>query len=168
MKSITACFTGHRPKSLPWGYDETKESCKKFKEALKNVVIEAVNKGYTNFLTGMAEGFDMMAAETVLDLKKQFKNLKLIAVIPCENQSAKWAEAEQQRYQDILQHCDEKIVLSEKYTPTCMNKRNMYMAERSGLCIACFNGKPSGTGNTIKFAKAAGCEVKILNPNDYK
>ena len=25
------CFTGHRPKGLPWGYDEEKESCILFK-----------------------------------------------------------------------------------------------------------------------------------------
>ncbi len=26
-KDTSVCLTGHRPKSLPWGYNETKESC---------------------------------------------------------------------------------------------------------------------------------------------
>ena len=28
------CFTGHRPKSLPFGYNEEEPSCKKLKELL--------------------------------------------------------------------------------------------------------------------------------------
>ena len=31
IREETANFTGHRPKSLPWGYDENKPSCLKFK-----------------------------------------------------------------------------------------------------------------------------------------
>ena len=40
-KEKTACLTGHRPKSLPWGYDENKESCKAFKKDLSTIFIFA-------------------------------------------------------------------------------------------------------------------------------
>ena len=36
-KSVTACLTGHRPNKLPWGYNETKDSCITFKKELRNL-----------------------------------------------------------------------------------------------------------------------------------
>ena len=32
LREETGCLTGHRPKGLPWGYDETKKSCQSFKK----------------------------------------------------------------------------------------------------------------------------------------
>src|SRR5574344_1657047 len=110
----------------------------------------------------------MISAEIILELKKTYKKVSLIAVIPCLNQEIKWKPEQQKRYNKILSQCDEKIVLSNTYTPTCMNDRNKYMVDHSSTIIACFNGKPSGTGNTIKYAKEKGLNIKIINPNFYK
>ena len=49
-----------------------------------------------------------------------------------------------------------------------MNKRNKYMVENSSVIIACYNGKPSGTGNTIRFANENGRKVRIISPEDYR
>lgn len=166
MKSNTACLTGHRPKSLPWGYDEDKLSCIKFKQDIKEIFIGAINYGINTFLTGMAEGFDMIGAEILLELKNNY-NIKVVAVIPCLNQEAKWKQSQQKRYKRILLQCNETIVLSKTYYTNCMNDRNKYMVEHSNVCIACWNGKPSGTSNTIRFAKNAGCKVKIIDVNKY-
>lgn len=42
------------------------------------------------------------------------------------------------------------------------------MVEQSDVVIAVWNGKPSETGNTIRFAKENGCKVRIINPEDYR
>lgn len=42
------------------------------------------------------------------------------------------------------------------------------MVKQSDVVIAVWNGKPSGTGNTIRFAKENGCKVRIINPEDYR
>lgn len=167
-KSETGCLTGHRPDKLPWHYDEAKENCKRFKEDLKNTFIGAVNYGLKTFLTGMAEGFDMIGAEVLLELKKQIKGIKIIAVIPCKGQEKYWSDEQQKRYHKIIKKCDDYVILSETYTKTCMNDRNKFMVEHSSIVIACYNGVPSGTGNTIKFAKEKGCKIKIINPDNYK
>ena len=49
-----------------------------------------------------------------------------------------------------------------------MNDRNRYMVEHSSLVIACYNGKPGGTKNTLRFAQESGCKIHIINPDDYK
>lgn len=168
FREETACLTGHRPKSLPWGYNEKSASCKKFKKDLYTIFKGAYEYGLKCFMVGMAEGFDMIGCEILLDLKKQFKDLKIIAVIPCKNQDAKWSLLQQIRYQRLLKKCDEVTTLQENYTADCMNKRNRYMVDHSSVVIACYNGKPSGTGNTLRFAKENGCKVRIINPEDYR
>ena len=98
IKEQTACLTGHRPKSLPWGYDETKESCVKFKKDLETIFTGAIEYGLKNFLVGMAEGFDMIGAETLIKLRKKHKEIKVIAVVPCKGQELKWKESQQKRF----------------------------------------------------------------------
>ena len=45
-----------------------------------------------------------------------------------------------------------------------MNDRNKYMVEQSDVIIAVWNGKPSGTGNTVKMAKQSGKKISVVNP----
>lgn len=163
-KKKTLCLTGHRPKGLPWGYNENDERCLKLKETCKQIFTNAILYGVEFFLTGMAEGFDMIGAEILLELKEVYSNIKIIAVLPCKNQDIKWKANQQERYKNILNKCDDIITISDSYTTTCMNDRNKFMVDNSSFCIACFNGKPSGTRNTILYAKDKSVKVKIINP----
>lgn len=167
IKEITLCITGHRPMKLPWHYDETKESCIAFKNDLKNRLEIAIQNGWKYFLSGMALGIDMIFAEIVLELQKKYQDIKLIAVIPCSNQDERWQSEQQKRYRKLLKQSDLIITISKEYTPTCMNDRNKFMVEHSSACIAVWNGSPSGTGNTVKYAKEVGCKVRVINPNNY-
>lgn len=164
MKNQTVCLTGHRPKGLPWGYDEEKDICKKFKKHLRLIFRKIIKKGFTNFYTGMAEGFDMIATEILISLKRKHK-INIWAAVPCKNQEAKWKLSQQERYHNILKECDKIIILSDTYTKTCMQERNRFMVENSNIVIAYFSGKASGTGNTIKLAIKQNLEV--INTFDY-
>ena len=167
IKEQTICLTGHRPKFLPWGYDESGESCLRFKEYLRKVFVGVIDLGKTTFLIGMAEGFDMIGAEVLLKLRKKH-NIQIIAVVPCVGQEIKWKLSQQKRYKKILKKCDDIITLNDYYTPNCMNDRNKYMIDCSSFCLACWNGKPSGTGNTVRLAKQKGLKVRIINPENFR
>ncbi len=78
LSRITCCFTGHRPQSLPWKFNEKDERCLKMKEQLWNEIIKAIKNGYKTFISGMALGFDMICAEIVLELKKHIHLLNLL------------------------------------------------------------------------------------------
>lgn len=68
----TCCFTGHRPKSLPFGYDEGAEGCKRLKALLTESIEKQITEnGVTHFISGMAMGVDIYAAEAVLELKRK-------------------------------------------------------------------------------------------------
>ena len=48
-----------------------------------------IENGYTEFLSGMAPGVDMWAAQMILDLREKHPGLKLHCMLPCAAQSAK-------------------------------------------------------------------------------
>lgn len=162
-KKHSCCFTGHRPQSLPFRFNENDERCIDLKRRLKDAIIEMITQnGVTHFISGMAIGVDMYAAEIVLELKEKYPNISLEAAIPCENQSAKWAEQLRSRYNDILEKCDIRTILQHNYTVDCMHKRNKYMVDNSDWVIAVWNGKPSGTGKTVEYAEECGKRIIIL------
>ena len=74
MKKVrkTCAFTGHRPKKLPWGYNETDVRCVALKVALERQIRSLVQEGVMDFLSGMAEGVDLLAAEIVLHLRSEY------------------------------------------------------------------------------------------------
>ncbi len=161
-KFYTCCFTGHRPKGLPWGYNEKSELCESFKTELIKIIETFIRFGCNYFICGMALGIDMICAEIVITLKKKYKNIIFECAIPCREQSKMWKAEYRERYNKILQLADRIIYISESYSYDCMNKRNKYMVEKADILIAVWNGKPSGTFNTIKFAKEKGCKIKII------
>ena len=163
----TICNTGHRPQSLPWGYNEDKPPCVAFKKDLKDTIERAINAGFIHFISGLAIGVDTMFAEAVIELRKKYKNITLEGAIPCRNQDEKWNAEAKKRYAKIKKECDFLTYISDEYTKTCMNDRNKYMVDHSSVVIAVWNGEPSGTGNTVRFAKERGCKIKVINPQNY-
>ena len=61
----------------------------------------------------MAEGFDMLGAETLIKLRKKHKEIKVIAVVPCKGQEIKWRSEQQKRYRKILKQSDDVLILSD-------------------------------------------------------
>lgn len=81
-----ACsFTGHRPQHLPFGMNENDERCVRLKEIPKEEIINLIEKeDVTHFITGMALGVDLYAAEIVLDLKARYPNITLEVLFPAK------------------------------------------------------------------------------------
>ena len=165
MKKKTCCFTGHRPQSLPFGFNENDARCAALKKALREQIIYLIEKeNVTHFISGMAIGIDMYAAEIVLDLKKSYPGITLESAIPCETQPVKWSEALRERYYNIAAQCDKETMLQTHYTPDCMDKRNKYMVDQSDVIIAVWSGSPSGTGKTVTYGLSKGKPVIVIDP----
>ena len=111
----TCAFTGHRPQHLLFGMNENDDRCVKLKEALKEQIINLIEaEDVTHFITGMALGVDLYAAEIVLDLKARYPNITLESAIPCETQAVKWSMAQRERYYNIAAQCDKKTMKAVK------------------------------------------------------
>ena len=71
VQGKTCAFTGHRPQSLPFGFDESDKRCTSLKSVMRDQIVALIeNEGVRHFITGMALGVDMYAAEIVLDLNQ--------------------------------------------------------------------------------------------------
>lgn len=163
MKSCA--FTGHRPQSLPFGFNETDERCIALKRVLHKEIVKLIeNEGVTHFVSGMAIGVDMFAAEIVIGLKALYPSITLEGAIPCESQAEKWNVKLQERYHNILSECDKVTRIQRHYTSDCMHKRNKYMVDHADFIIAVWDGRPSGTGVTVKYAQEHHKIVNIIDP----
>ncbi|NLO84585.1 MAG: DUF1273 domain-containing protein [Clostridiales bacterium] len=151
MRKNTCCFTGHR--RLP---DYKAESIKK---RLDQEVENLINQGVTDFISGGAIGFDLMAAAVVAEKKKHHDSLRLIFALPCGNHNARWSSSETDLLHSLLTHADEVICLCDAYTPDCMRKRNEYMVNHSAHCICALIHQRTGTSQTVNFAQRNALQV---------
>ena len=87
-KMKVACFSGHR--ELP---DDCTELKKNLKETITKLIVE---EGVIHFGAGGALGFDQLAAEMVIKLRRKYPFIKLSMVLPCpaEQQTLKWNTAQ--------------------------------------------------------------------------
>ncbi len=116
-KTATCCFTGHRPEKL-------KQSEGAVKAALRREIELAVAEGFTDFITGMARGVDLWAAEEVLELKAESPALRLIAALPFPRFEAGWSPEWQARYRRVLAGADQRFIISPAFSYAAFQKRN--------------------------------------------
>ncbi len=162
---LVCAFSGYRPSKLP--FDESAPTCNALKMRLKDEIYSAVQRGYTDFLCGMALGTDTWAAEGVLEVRETLQQVKPIflhAYLPFPRQDEKWNAKHRQRYRGILERCNSVTVMSSQYLPDCMERRNQAMIDRADCLIAVYDGKNGGTKNTIRMAHEKGIEIRILSP----
>ena len=158
----TCCFTGHRPMKLPWGMNEKDPRCLALKLELAARLEALAALGYRSFLCGMALGCDMYFAEAVLALRDRWPDVRLEAAIPFGDQPGRWNEEQRRRYNRLIDAADKLTVLQGHYTSDCMQRRNRYMVDRSSLLLACYDGRPGGTMQTILYAERSGVRVMII------
>lgn len=163
-RTITCCFTGHRPSKLPWGLDEADTRCLDLKRRIQDAVDSAYEEGFRHFICGMALGCDFYFAEAVLDLRSRGGDVTLEAAIPCPTQADHWTEEEQRRYRTLLAACDYETMVQHRYSPGCMQRRNRYMVDHSALVIAVYDGMPGGTRQTLEYALRRGVSFVDLRP----
>ena len=149
------CFTGHRPEKLT----QTEAEIITW---LEYEIRKTIDDGFTTFISGMARGVDIWAAEIVLHLRDEGLPIHLICASPFEGFERSWDESWKQRYADVIRKADLVKYICKNYSRACFQIRNEWMVDRSARVIAVYNGQSGGTRNTIAYAtKAAGVQVVI-------
>ena len=151
MKTRTCCFTGHR--NLP-PYALPHIRCR-----LSACMTTLIQQGVVYFGAGGALGFDTLAAQMVLGFQTQYPQIRLILVLPCADQTRKWSPENQERFQSILRRTDKIVVLAKQYEPGCMQRRNRYLVDHSGVCVCYLTKNAGGTFYTVQYAKKNGLTV---------
>lgn len=154
LREKTCCFTGHR--NLSSG-EKLKVSVR-----LRRVIEEQIKAGVVFYGAGGALGFDTLAAQIVLDMKKEYPQLRLILVLPCEDQSRGWRSEDIAVYEDIKRRSDKVVYVSRQYTSDCMHRRNRHLVDHSGTCICYLTRSSGGTAYTVDYARRKGlCIINV-------
>ena len=152
MRIHRCCFTGHRPEKL-------RRAEKEIWMDLNREIRIAVHDGINVFISGMARGVDIDAAEIVLQLRDNGYPVRLICACPYPGFENRWSRTWQNRYGMIIDRADLVRYIRPQYSKDCFQIRNEWMVNHSARVIAVFNGQPSGTKNTIDYALQQGVPV---------
>lgn len=147
------CFTGHRPEKL---HNDEAAVC----TVLSNAIDAAIADGFVTFITGMARGVDIWAAEIVLARKAVNSEIRLICALPHPDFEKRWSAAWQARYTTVLQQADLVRTICPVFSMASYQIRNEWMVDHSARVIAIYNGASGGTAKTIAYAEKNGVEVR--------
>ena len=156
QREKTCCFTGHR--NIPVGEYQN------IKRRLRETIKALAERDVIYYGAGGALGFDTLAAQTVLNLKKRYPNIKLILVLPCLSQTRGWPTKDVEEYERIKTQADKVVYTSQQYTKGCMFKRNRHLVDNSGVCVCYLTRDSGGTAYTVDYAEKQGLEVINLAP----
>ncbi len=151
--SLTCCFSGHR--------DVSDEDTGKLKIITNSLIRSLVEKGFRTFKVGGALGFDTIAAQSVLKIRSELPDVRLILIAPYKDQAEKWSLKNRKEYERIKSSCDSVIYASSHYFRGCMQKRDRELVNGSDLCVCYLKKDSGGTFYTVRYAKKLG--VKIIN-----
>ncbi len=143
----TCSFSGHR--ILSSNFD---------KEELKNVVYGLIARGFDKFLVGMALGFDTECFKILEEIRRE-NDIKIVACVPCKDQSEFFKKKQKEEYRRMLDSADETIILAENYYEGCMFERNRYMVDNSSVLVAYLNFNRGGTYQTCRYAASLDKEI---------
>lgn len=150
------CFTGHRPEKL---HSDEATVC----AILEGSIDAAIADGFVTFITGMARGVDIWAAEIVLARKAVNPEIRLICALPHPDFEKRWSAHWQARYKAILQQADLVREICPSFSMASYQIRNEWMVDHSARVIAIYNGASGGTAKTIHYAQRNGIDVQIFD-----
>ncbi len=153
-KQYSVCFSGYRSHKF-----SDLDDLHAIRANLSKKILQCVQEGYHTFLSGMADGFDMMAAEEVVKIKLSQPHVKFVAVIPCHN----WREISIQE-QEIFNQADNLIAIAERVGTKAYHARNRYLVDNASVLICYYSAvttaqKGGGTKYTINYATQNKLEI---------
>ena len=151
MDEKTCCVTGHQ--------DIPAERITYVEQELRREVRAAIEDGYTRFISGFAEGTDLLFAAIVAEQKECNPELFLEAAIPYAGRM----KTKNQQFHALLRACNGVKIVCDEYAHACFMQRNRYMAGESQRVIAVYDGRDhGGTLFTMRCAHTLGKEVRVI------
>ncbi len=163
------CFTGHRNKNLPFHGNREQYGMKCLVSTIQLYIEQAIKSGYNTFISGMANGIDLICAEIVFNLiARQNHDIKLVCAIPYKNQDNELKSPIEKYVYNLITQNSDVIYINEHHSKDCYQKRNQFMVDNSSMIIGVYSSsdKRSGTMQTINMAKKAKMKLQLINLDD--
>jgi len=149
----TCCFIGHR--KLP------KYHLDEIRKHLYDTVRMLIAHGVDTFCTGGAQGFDTLAAQTVLCARKDNPHVRLVLLLTDMQPPSAWQQEDVKRFEHIKAAADEIIHIPQKSFEPCLLRRNRRLVDESAFCVCFMLAPVGGTYDTVDYCRKSG--VTVLN-----
>ncbi len=162
---MTVSFSGHRPDKIA-GYNSSPfEVEMAIRRAFAEEILRLSREGAHTFVSGMAPGIDLWAADEVLRLRGEGrigKDVRLVLAVPYPNFERSFSAEWRPLYDAIVESADDVIYLSHGYYRGCYNRRNDYLVDVADVVVAYYEGSNGGTRYTLRRAEKQGrCVVNL-------
>lgn len=162
-------FTGHRPDKISgWGL-----SAGAVEVAIRKSVAEEIEslvaEGATTFVSGMAPGFDLWAADEVLRLRAEGRiaaTVRLRLAVPYPGFERSFAAEYRPLYESVVAAADEVVYVCPGYHHGCYARRNDFLVECAEVVVAYYEGTEGGTRYTLRKAEKLGRRVVNLHQRE--
>ena len=150
-RTQTCCFTGHR--HLPAGEEEA------IWQRVREHLIPLLEQGVRYFGVGGALGFDTLVAEKLLDLRRQYPQIRVILVLPFRGYQSRWTAAQQARAARIKSRVDKVVYCCDAPSREAFLARDRHLVDGSTYCIGYCTRTTGGTAYTLRYAEANGLKI---------
>lgn len=160
---MVVSFTGHRPDKIT-GWNAHPDRVERTLRTALAAEVErlAVEEGAHTFMSGMAPGVDLWAADEVLRLRQEGRiggDVRLVLAIPYPNFERSFGVCYRALYESVAARADEVVYVSRGYHHGCFTLRNNFLADRADVVVAYYEGVDGGTRYTIRRAQKSGKRV---------
>ena len=155
MREKTFCFSGHR--NIP--------DCdfSKIQRRTEEMIRTLIYRGYRYAAVGGALGYDLLALRTLLQLKEEHRQLRIIGVCPFPGYNSRWTLTQKAEYESLIRRLDKLVytVSADKASGEAFWARNRKMVDGSSVLICYYNKNHSrsGPGQCVRYAQRQGLEI---------
>lgn len=182
IRSQTLCFTGHRQSKITaYRNDRRFErlTLMTVRLMLNRYIDIAAEEGYRTFISGLAEGIDLWAADYVIKKREFDPDIKLVGAMPFLKHGFRHSPLWKKSLAAIETNAD--YLLTVNPDPDAMysyhgnremknvyRTRNCFMVDKSSAVIAYCDKDQlyTGTRQTINYAYRTGRKVYCFGPKD--
>lgn len=166
---MVVCFTGHRPEKIS-GWAHSPEVVEQtIRRAVAEEIVRQSEQGAEEFISGMAPGFDLWAADEVVRLRSEgviSPATKLTLAIPYPHFERSFDSQHHPLYNHLVECADEVLFVSPHYHKGCYAMRNDLLAERADTLVAYYEGTEGGTRYTLRRGQRLGRKCVNLHQGD--
>ena len=157
-RASTCCFTGHQ--DIPPG------EAQKILTRVRYHVMPLIYSGVLYFGVGGARGFDMLAAEYMLNLRDRDRNrIRIISVLPYPGYTDAWAEEDRRRQEEIMRRSDKIVWVSPENRRGVYLERDRKLVDGSAYCVCYCHRTTGGTAYTVRYARKQG--IPVMNSSSW-
>lgn len=170
-KNVRCAVIGQHPLRFPWGFDEEDDGCCRMKLEMAQRILELCQYGATEFQVACDPGVGLYAAEIVNALRENGSAIRLVCVMPHEEQATKWTPQLRERYFNMLAGCTELDCIDFHEQPNAQLLAYQRIIKRSGVVLAVYDPDLAGGSaedKAVAYALALDRPVMLIHPETLK